>query len=104
MAARISKVGRIIVRHLIPSFTSYLIVHLTLAVPGMTLGETAPSFMGLGLRPAVVSWGVLLHQVQSVSVIALYPWLLIPARMVVITVLMFNFVGDGLRDAADPYH
>ena len=106
MAAKISNVpeGHIILRHLIPSFMSYLIVHLTLAIPSMILGETALSFLGIGLRPPVVSWGVLLQGAQNVRTVALYPWLLIPGLMVVIVVLMFNFVGDGLRDAADPYH
>ena len=95
--------GRIIGRHLLPGFMSYLIVSLTLAVPGMILGETALSFIGIGLRPPVVSWGVMLQQAQNVRVIAITPWLLIPAIFVVVTVLAFNFVGDGLRDAADPY-
>lgn len=93
----------IIRRHLLPSFLSYLIVSLTLAVPGMILGETALSFLGLGLRPPVVSWGVLLSTAQNFQTIALYPWLLIPAFFVVLVVLCFNFLGDGLRDAADPY-
>ena len=93
----------IIRRHLLPGFMSYLIVNLTLAVPGMILGETALSFLGLGLRPPVISWGVMLQQAQNVRTVVLYPWLLIPALPVVVTVLCFNFVGDGLRDAADPY-
>ena len=95
--------GAIIRRHLLPSFMSYLIVSLTLAVPGMILGETALSFLGLGLRPPVVSWGVLLQKAQNLRTVALHSWLLIPAGFVVITVLAFNFLGDGLRDAADPY-
>lgn len=95
--------GRIIIKHLLPSFLSYLIVALTLAVPGMILGETALSFLGLGLRPPVVSWGVLLQNAQNVRTIAQNPWLFIPGLFVIITVLAFNFVGDGLRDAADPY-
>ncbi len=95
--------NRIIFKHLLPSFFSYLIISLTLAVPYMILGETALSFLGLGLRPPVVSWGVLLKQAQNVHTVALYPWLLIPAIFVIVTVLCFNFVGDGLRDAADPY-
>ena len=95
--------GAIIRCHLLPSFMSYLIVSLTLAVPGMILGETALSFLGLGLRPPVVSWGVLLQKAQNLRTVALHPWLLIPAGFVVITVLAFNFLGDGLRDAADPY-
>jgi len=90
-------------RHLIPSFLSYLIVHLTLSIPGMILGETALSFLGLGLQAPTVSWGVLLQQAQNFTVVALYPWLMLPAGFVIITVLAFNFLGDGLRDAADPY-
>jgi peptide/nickel transport system permease protein len=93
----------VIVRHMLPNFLGYLIVHLTLAVPDMILGETALSFLGLGLQPPAVSWGVALQQATSVRIVALHPWLLIPALVVVLTVLCFNFVGDGLRDAADPY-
>ena len=105
MAAKIAGMTemRIIVRHMLPGFMSYLIVHLTMAVPGMILGETALSFIGIGLRPPVVSWGVMLQQAQNVRAVALTPWLMIPAIWVVMTVLVFNFVGDGLRDAADPY-
>lgn len=105
MAAKIAGTtdGRIIVRHLLPSFLSYLMVNLTLSIPWMILGETALSFLGLGIRPPAVSWGTLLKDAQQVSVIALYPWLLIPGIFVIITVLSFNFLGDGLRDAADPY-
>jgi len=105
MAAKIAGASglRIITRHLLPSFSSYLIVHLTLHIPSMILGETALSFLGVGLRPPVVSWGVLLKQAQNVRTVALYPWLLIPGAFVIITVLAFNFLGDGLRDAADPY-
>ena len=91
-----------IVRHLLPGFMSFLIVHLTLAIPGMILGETALSFIGVGLRAPVVSWGVLLQQTQNIRSVSLTPWLLIPALFVIVTVLCFNFVGDGLRDAADP--
>jgi len=94
---------RVLWRHLLPSFMSHIIVSLTLAVPGMILGETALSFLGLGLRPPVTSWGVLLKEAQNVQAVALHPWLLTPVVFVVITVLAFNFVGDGLRDAADPY-
>ena len=94
---------RIITRHLLPGFMSYLIVHLTLAIPNMILGETALSFIGVGLRPPVVSWGVMLQQAQNVRTVSLQPWLLIPGLCVVVVVLCFNFVGDGLRDAADPY-
>jgi peptide/nickel transport system permease protein len=105
LAARLSGQPdmRIIVGHLLPAFMSYLIVNLTLAIPGMILGETALSFLGLGLRPPVVSWGVLLYEAQQVAVVMLYPWLLWPGFFVIITVLTFNFLGDGLRDAADPY-
>ena len=95
--------ARIIVKHLLPSFASYLIVSITLSVPGMILGETALSFLGLGLRPPVISWGVLLYNAQNVRTVAQYPWLLMPVLCVVLTVLAFNFLGDGLRDAADPY-
>lgn len=105
MAAKISGASerRIITRHLLPSFSSYLIVSLTLAIPGMILGETALSFLGLGLRSPVVSWGVQLQQAQNIHTIALSPWLLIPGLFVIIAILNFNFLGDGLRDAADPY-
>ena len=105
MAARIAGqgAGDIIRRHLLPSFMSYLIVSITLAIPGMILGETALSFLGLGLRPPVVSWGVLLKDAQNFRTVSIHPWLLIPGIFVVVTVLMFNFLGDGLRDAADPY-
>ena len=94
---------RIIFKHLLPAFSSYLIVHMTLAIPGMILGETALSFLGLGIRPPAVSWGTLLQEAQDVNVLANFPWMLIPTLFVVGTILMFNFVGDGLRDAADPY-
>lgn len=95
--------SRIIARHLLPSFFSYLVVSLTLAIPNMILGETALSFLGLGLRPPVVSWGVLLQQAQNFRTLAIHFWLLAPGFFVIITVLAFNFLGDGLRDAADPY-
>ncbi|NLT73668.1 MAG: ABC transporter permease [Chloroflexi bacterium] len=105
IAARIAGTNdfAIITRHLLPGFTSYLIVNITLAIPGMILGETSLSFLGLGLRPPIVSWGVLLYQAQNVRTVALHPWLMVPALAVILTVLAFNFVGDGLRDAADPY-
>ncbi len=105
LAARVcgASEGAIITRHMIPSFMSYLIVSVSLAVPNMIMGETGLSFLGLGLRPPVVSWGVLLQQAQSFSAVVMYPWLLLPAALVVVTVLAFNFLGDGLRDAADPY-
>jgi peptide/nickel transport system permease protein len=94
---------RIVVVHMLPAFSSYLIVQLTLAVPAIILAETALSFLGLGLRPPIVSWGVLIQDAQNVQSILLYPWLLIPGGFVVFTVLCFSFFGDGLRDAADPY-
>lgn len=95
---------RIIARHLIPNFMSHLIASATLSVPTMILGETALSFLGLGLRPPVTSWGVLLNEAQNLAAVQLHPWLLFPILPVVFTVLAFNFMGDGLRDAADPYH
>lgn len=95
--------GRIIGRHLVPGFMSHLIATATLAIPGMILGETALSFLGLGLRPPITSWGILLTEAKSVSVIAFYPWLLFPTIPVILVILAFNFLGDGLRDAADPY-
>ena len=94
---------RIIVRHLLPSFASHLIASATLSIPSMILGETALSFLGLGLRPPITSWGVLLNEAQNINVVALYPWLMLPVVPVILTVLAFNFLGDGLRDAADPY-
>jgi len=105
MAAKVAGATdlRIIVRHLIPSFFSYLIVSLTLSVPSMILGETSLSFLGLGIRPPAISWGTLLQDAQRVEVVVLYPWILIPGLFVILTVLSFNFVGDSLRDAADPY-
>jgi peptide/nickel transport system permease protein len=93
----------VIRRHLLPAFTSNLIVSATLAIPNMILGETALSFLGLGLRPPITSWGVLLVEAQNINAVALYPWLMTPVAMIVVTVLAFNFLGDGLRDAADPY-
>jgi peptide/nickel transport system permease protein len=96
--------GRIITRHLIPNFVSHLIASATLSIPSMILGETALSFLGLGLRPPIVSWGVLLNDAQNLASVNLYPWLLAPMVPVIIVILAFNFVGDGLRDAADPYH
>jgi peptide/nickel transport system permease protein len=105
MAARLSGLSgmSIILRHLLPAATGYLIVSLTLAIPGMILGETALSFLGIGIRPPAVSWGSLLSSAQQISVIAMYPWLMIPGVFVITTVLAFNFLGDGLRDAVDPY-
>jgi peptide/nickel transport system permease protein len=105
MAARIAGArDRVIIAlHMIPSFFSYIVVSLTLAIPTMILGETALSFLGLGLRAPTISWGVLLKDAQDIQTVALYPWLLIPGIAVIIVVLAFNFTGDGLRDAADPY-
>ena len=94
---------RIIYRHLLPNFMSHLIASATLSIPSMILAETALSFLGLGLRPPITSWGVLLVEAQNMEAVELYPWLLLPAIPVIITVLAFNFFGDGLRDAADPY-
>lgn len=98
-----AKSARIIGRHLVPGFMSHLIATATLSIPGMILGETALSFLGLGLRPPITSWGILLTEARSVSTIAFYPWLLFPILPVIFVILAFNFLGDGLRDAADPY-
>ncbi|MEZ4710702.1 MAG: ABC transporter permease [Caldilineaceae bacterium] len=105
MAARLSGSSemRVILRHMLPSFLSHIIASLTLSIPGIILSETGLSFIGLGLRPPAISWGVLLQDAQKVKTVALAPWLLIPALAVVLTVLAFNFLGDGIRDAADPY-
>ena len=105
LAARLSgaKDRRVILRHMVPSFTSHIIASLTLSIPGIILAETALSFLGLGLRQPAISWGVLLQEAQNIRTVALAPWLLIPGLAVVITVLAFNFLGDGLRDAADPF-
>jgi peptide/nickel transport system permease protein len=105
MAAKIAGASdlRIIFDHLLPGYISFLIVNITIAIPNMILGETALSFLGLGMRPPAVSWGTLLEGSQNISNVALRPWMLTPAIFVIATVLLFNFVGDGLRDAADPY-
>lgn len=105
MAARLAGVSdrKIIMTHLIPGFMSYLIVSMTMSVPSMIIGETSMSFLGLGLRSPVTSWGVLLKEAQEIQNVALYSWKLIPLVYVIITVISFNFFGDGLRDAADPY-
>ena len=95
--------SRIILRHLIPSFASYLIVQITLLIPSMILGETSLSFLGLGIQPPAVSLGTMLQDAQNIRTVSLYPWMLVPALFVVLIVLAFNFVGDGVRDAADPY-
>ena len=105
MAARLggAREGRIIAKHLVPSFLSYIIAALTLAIPQMILGETALSFIGLGLRSPAISWGVLLQDAMNIRAVAHFPWLLLPGLFVIVAVLAFNFLGDGLRDAADPY-
>jgi peptide/nickel transport system permease protein len=105
LAARLDGVSspRIILRHMLPSFSSHVIASLTLAVPYMILAETSLSFLGLGLQPPTVSWGVLLQEAQNIHTIAGAPWLLLPGVAVVVAVLALNFVGDGLRDSADPY-
>ncbi|MEM6507299.1 MAG: ABC transporter permease [Planctomycetota bacterium] len=95
--------GRVLFRHLIPGFISHILVALTLSIPMMILGETTLSFLGLGLRPPVVSWGVMLQDCLDVKAVRFYPWLLLPVVFIVVTVMSFNFVGDGMRDAADPY-
>ena len=94
---------RVIIRHMMPAFTSHIIAAATLAIPGMILAETALSFLGLGLQPPVISWGVLLQEAQNIRALASAPWLLSAGVAIVVTILVMNFVGDGLRDAADPY-
>lgn len=105
MAAKASGVSdvKIILRHMLPSSASHIIVVATLSIPGMILAETALSFLGIGIRPPMTSWGVLLQEAQKVVVLRFYPWIIIPAFFVIISILAFNFLGDGLRDAADPY-
>jgi peptide/nickel transport system permease protein len=105
MAAELAGCGqmRIIFTHLVPSFLSHIIAATTLAIPAMIISETSLSFLGLGLRPPAMSWGVLLQQAQNIQALAISPWLLIPSIPVTIVILAFNFMGDGLRDAADPY-
>ncbi len=95
--------ARIIFRHMLPSFSSHIIAAVTLSIPAMIISETALSFLGLGLRPPAISWGVLLQLAQNVQSIAITPWLLSPAVPVIVSILALNFLGDGLRDAADPY-
>ncbi|MFC5067621.1 ABC transporter permease [Flaviflagellibacter deserti] len=94
---------RIVFRHLVPGFMSHLIASATITIPTMILGETALSFLGLGLRPPITSWGVMLNEAQNINVVVLYPWLVFPVVPVIVVILAFNFLGDGLRDAADPY-
>ena len=94
---------RIIFRHMVPSFISHIIAATTLAIPAMIISETSLSFLGLGLRPPAISWGVLLQDAQNIQALVISPWLLIPSLAVIIAVLAFNFMGDGIRDAADPY-
>ena len=94
---------RIIVRHMVPAFMSHIIATSTLAIPVMIINETSLSFLGLGIRPPAISWGVLLQEAQNIQTVAQAPWLMIPGLVVIIAVLAFNLVGDGLRDAADPY-
>ena len=94
---------RIIARHMVPTFLSHIIATSTLAIPAMIINETSLSFLGLGIRPPAISWGVLLQEAQNIQTVALAPWLLIPGLVVILSVLAFNLVGDGLRDAADPY-
>jgi peptide/nickel transport system permease protein len=105
MAAQLSGSGelRIISRHMVPSFLSHIIASISLSIPNMILSETSLSFLGLGLRPPIISWGVLLQEAQNIQAVVLAPWLFVPGIFVVVAVLAFNFTGDGLRDAADPY-
>ncbi len=105
LAARLdgAREMRLIGRHMLPSMSSHLIASLTLSIPGMILAETSLSFLGLGLQAPVVSWGVLLKEAQNIRVLETAPWLLLPGVAVIIAVLALNFLGDGLRDAADPY-
>ena len=105
LAARLAGCGkmRIILRHMVPTFMSHIIATSSLAIPVMIINETSLSFLGLGIRPPAISWGVLLQEAQNIQTLALAPWLLIPGGVVIVAVLAFNLVGDGLRDASDPY-
>ena len=105
LAAKMAGAGdrRVIFKHLIPATLGHIIVVSTLAMPAMILGETALSFLGLGLQPPLTSWGVLLQEAQNIQSIALYPWVFTPAIFIAVSILAFNFLGDGMRDAADPY-
>ena len=95
--------ARIIFRHMVPSFISHIIAATTLAIPAIIISETSLSFLGLGLRPPAISWGVLLQDAQNIQALVISPWLLYPSVAVIAAVLAFNFMGDGIRDAADPY-
>lgn len=105
LAARLSGASRmrIVLRHMVPTFSSHIIATASLAIPVMIINETSLSFLGLGIRPPAISWGVLLQEAQNIQTLALAPWLLLPGLLVIIAVLAFNLVGDGLRDASDPY-
>ncbi len=105
LAARLAGASRmrIILRHMVPTFLSHIIATSSLAIPVMIINETSLSFLGLGIRPPAISWGVLLQEAQNIQTLALAPWLLIPGVLVIVAVLAFNLVGDGLRDASDPY-
>jgi peptide/nickel transport system permease protein len=105
LAARLAGASRlrIILRHMVPTFSSHIIATASLAIPVMIINETSLSFLGLGIRPPAISWGVLLQEAQNIQTLALAPWLLLPGLLVIIAVLAFNLVGDGLRDASDPY-
>ncbi len=105
LAARLAGCSRmrIILRHMVPTFLSHIIATSSLAIPVMIINETSLSFLGLGIRPPAISWGVLLQEAQNIQTLALAPWLLLPGLVVIVSVLAFNLVGDGLRDAADPY-
>ena len=105
MAAKLYGTSQLtlVFRQMLPSFASHLIAATTLAIPGMIIAETSLSFLGLGMRPPAISWGVLLFEAQNIESLGLAPWLLLPAVFVFVTVISLNFVGDGLRNAADPY-
>jgi len=104
LAARAAGLGdlRVIVRHILPSTTSYVIVAATLSIPGTILGESGLSFLGLGVQEPSTSWGLLLAQAQSVDVLTHFPWLLLPGLAIVVVILAYNLLGDGVRDALDP--
>ena len=106
IAAKMSGCGqmRVVFRHMFPTMSSHIIAAVTLAIPVMIINETFLSFLGLGLRPPAISWGVLLQEASNLQSVALAPWLLLPGVAVIVTVITLNILGDGLRDAADPYH